>query len=120
MKFNKIILTGVLATTMMGGAFASTTIEDSTAALNTYDDTTSIELAEVVAVESEQNKKEVKLTALPAPVIDALKSEQYVAWKAEKAYKYKEDGETVYEILVKQGADQATLYFNEEGMAIEK
>lgn len=79
-----------------------------------------VDAVEVLQEDAEQNKKEVKLTALPAAIVDALKSDVYSGWEAQRAYEIDTNGEVHYEIVVKKGAEQKSLYFSREGKEIEK
>src|SRR5690554_8121300 len=91
MKLNNLLLTGLLVAGITGSTFAGSNLEDSTATAKTYEKA-SVEAVEVVNVENEQEKKEVKLTALPVAITEALNNDKYAGWEAEKAFESKEGG----------------------------
>lgn len=134
MKIAKIILTGVFATAMMSTSFAAVEIIQDTSKVEEVivveeviiEEEVTVEeveedmiLAEVIGNEAD-GRKEIKLTALPPAILTALKAEPFLDCKVEKAYLIKEDGNKTYEIEVKRGENQETLYFNEEGTQIER
>ena len=147
MKLTKIILTGVFATAMMSTSFAAVeTIQDTsrvekvekvevvteegkTKEVNSQQVENKVEdgvVAEANTIQLTEigneaaSRKEIKLTALPPAITSALKTEQYSDCKVERAYVIKEDGVKTYEIEVKRGENHESLFFNEDGVEIEK
>lgn len=103
MKLNKIILTGLLATTLVGTSFAANTIENSNL---------------VVFVNEDKTPKEIKVSELPEAVIEALKNETYAGWEAKKAWIVKKDDKKLYKVEVHNGEEKTTLLFDDKGVAI--
>ena len=147
MKLTKIILTGVFATALMGTSFAAIeTIQDTTKVekveavkvvteegktkeVKTEKVETKVEdgvlaeanLDQISRVEDEStSRKEIKLTALPPAITEALKNEKFLDCKVQKAYVIEEDDVKTYEIQIKRGANKETVFFDEEGTEVEK
>ena len=105
MKLSKIILTGVLATALSGVTFAANTAEDTTALASLY--------------EYEENvPQEIKISELPQAVQDALQTEPYEGWEAERAWVIQKEEKIVYQIEVVNEEETTTLLFDENGVAI--
>ncbi|WP_123776119.1 hypothetical protein [Brumimicrobium aurantiacum] len=107
MKLTKTILTGLFATAMITTAYSGVLNESSF----TIDYKT---------ISQEQTKEEIALTSLPSAITDELKTDAYAGWKAKKAYVVKTKEGKHYEVLVSNGEEKMSLFFNEDGRAIEK
>lgn len=107
MKLTKTILTGLFATAMITTSYSG--------ALNESSFT-----IEYKTFSQEPTKEEITLASLPAAITDELKTEAYVGWEAKKAYVVKTKEGKHYEVLVSNGEEKMSLFFNEDGRAIEK
>lgn len=74
----------------------------------------------MVMVEKDAKPLEIKVSELPEAVQEALKSDAYEGWKAEKAFVIQKKDKKVYKVEVTKGEEKTTLLFNEDGEAIEK
>jgi hypothetical protein len=64
--------------------------------------------------------EEVKLTLLPPAITEALKQEEYLDYKVEKAFVIKENDVKTYEIRVKKADVQSKMLFNEKGIRLDR
>ncbi|PWH86431.1 hypothetical protein [Brumimicrobium oceani] len=64
--------------------------------------------------------EEVKLTLLPPAVNEALKAEEYLDYKTERAFVIEEDGVKTYEIIVKKNDVESKMLFNSEGIRLDR
>ena len=100
MNFSKIILSGIVATTMMGTSFAANHIEDSIT---------------IAVVNDDLTPKEIKLSELPQAVQEALKANKIVAERAFLLYK---DEQAIYEIEAKKDGEKIILRYDASGKEI--
>ena len=101
MKINKIILTGILATAMMGTSFAANHIEDSTA---------------IAVVNNDNTPKEIKVAELPQAVQKSLKKESCTAQRAFLLYK---DDQPIYQVEGTKEGEKVILHYDANGKEIE-
>ena len=101
MKINKIILTGILATAMMGTSFAAGHVEDSTAIVASKDHT----------------PREIKVAELPQPVQKSLKDESCTAQRVFLLYK---DDQPIYQVEGLKEGEQVILHFDANGKSVEE
>src|SRR5690554_593532 len=150
MRITRFILTGVFATAMISSTFAGLEIVQDTSEVKAVPEVVTIEEVEAVEEVEEtkvsevkeddgvlakaniskahkeaigdeaEGRKEIKLTALPPAITEVLNSEPYLDCKVKKAYVIEENNEKTYEIHVKRGALNETLYFDDQGTEVKK
>lgn len=101
MKINKIILTGIIATAMIGTSFAANQVDNSIA---------------IAVVNEENTPKEIAVSELPQAVKDQLKAD---ACEAQRAFLLYKDDQPIYQVEALKEGEQIILHYYADGKEVE-
>ncbi len=114
MKLNKIILAGVIATAFASASFAQS------GAVNEQPVAIPVEEKAIDVETSKDNGTEIKLSELPTPVQEALKSDPYKDWISKRAWIVTRDGNKFYRVEVENPKNESTtILFDANGKVLD-
>lgn len=109
----------LFAFSLLFGTAVAVNAQDTTS-VSTQDQSEQYRTDDMNQDQEDKDKKEISVAELPAAVQDQLQSQDYTGWAVAKAYSKEKDGETIYAVELKQGAETKKVKFDAMGNVLKE